>query len=66
MTPVVITETSITSDCMSYPFNPPEGFNEWLSIKKEAFAMGIVYTLAGHNYKPQHPHEVQPTQEQLL
>ncbi len=58
-----ISTEGLTFDGLNYPFVKPDGFDEWLKTKQDAFIQGIlhVYTVA-----PAPPPTPQPTQEQLL
>ena len=59
----IVSEYGITVAGKNYPFVKPEGFDEWLITKQDAFIQGILYAYAGTSSNPPTP---QPTQEQLL
>lgn len=59
----IVGEYGITVDGKNYPFVKPEGFDEWLKTKQDAFVQGVLYVYVGTASNTPTP---QPSQEQLL
>lgn len=57
-----LTQAGIEYDGHNYPFTKPEGFDEWLKTKQDAFIQGVlhVYTIPATQPAPQ------PTSEEIL
>lgn len=60
----IVTADGIVLDGLNYPFIKPEGFNEWLKARQDAFVQGVLYVYQGGAH-PQQPANIS-TQEQLL
>ena len=58
-----ISAEGITYDGLNYPFIKPAGFDEWMTIKRDAFVQGILHVYTATPAPLPIP---QPTQEQLL
>lgn len=48
---------------LNYPFVKPDGFDEWLKTRQDAFIQGILHV---YTVEPAPTPTPQPTQEQLL
>jgi hypothetical protein len=57
-----LTQAGIEYEGHNYPFIKPEGFDEWLKTKQDAFIQGVLYVYTAPPTKP----TPQPIFEEIL